>query len=109
MALLLGVEVHTGVEFVGLTEPSGENGLFLLNDFYESIKWWRSAPGGTCNSLFFSQVGWPSCSLGLILSQPSSLMSSFLLEVAGLSLMVRQTLLLTGHTESVHGLSTYNT
>uniref|UniRef100_A0A674NML6 F-actin monooxygenase n=1 Tax=Takifugu rubripes TaxID=31033 RepID=A0A674NML6_TAKRU len=26
VALLLGVEVHTGVEFLGLNEPSGENG-----------------------------------------------------------------------------------
>lgn len=26
VSLLLGVEVHTGVEFQGLIEPSGENG-----------------------------------------------------------------------------------
>ena len=26
VSLLLGVEVHTGVEFQGLVEPSGENG-----------------------------------------------------------------------------------
>lgn len=30
VALLLGVEVHTGVEFLGLNEPSGENGTFLF-------------------------------------------------------------------------------
>lgn len=30
VALLLGVEVHTGVEFLGLTEPSGENGTAVL-------------------------------------------------------------------------------
>lgn len=28
VSLLLGVEVHTGVEFQGLNEPSGENGIF---------------------------------------------------------------------------------
>lgn len=28
VSLLLGVEVHTGVEFQGLIEPSGENGIF---------------------------------------------------------------------------------
>lgn len=27
VALLLGVEVHTGVEFQGLIEPSGESGI----------------------------------------------------------------------------------
>lgn len=27
VSLLLGVEVHTGVEFQGLMEPSGENGI----------------------------------------------------------------------------------
>lgn len=29
VSLLLGVEVHTGVEFQGLIEPSGENGIYL--------------------------------------------------------------------------------
>lgn len=28
VALLLGVEVHTRVEFQGLNEPSGENGTY---------------------------------------------------------------------------------
>lgn len=28
VSLLLGVEVHTGVEFQGLNEPSGENGIY---------------------------------------------------------------------------------
>lgn len=28
VALLLGVEVHTRVEFQGLNEPSGENGIY---------------------------------------------------------------------------------
>lgn len=30
VALLLGVEVHTGVEFQGLVEPSGESGTSCL-------------------------------------------------------------------------------
>lgn len=29
VTLLLGVEVHTGVEFQGLTEPTGENGICI--------------------------------------------------------------------------------
>lgn len=29
VALLLGVEVHTGVEFQGLMEPTGENGIYI--------------------------------------------------------------------------------
>lgn len=29
MSLLLGVEVHTGVEFQSLVEPSGENGIYF--------------------------------------------------------------------------------
>lgn len=29
VSLLLGVEVHTGVEFQGLIEPSGENGIYI--------------------------------------------------------------------------------
>lgn len=30
VSLLLGVEVHTGVEFQGLVEPSGENGTYAF-------------------------------------------------------------------------------
>lgn len=33
VALLLGVEVHTGVEFQGLVEPSRENGIYCHVDF----------------------------------------------------------------------------
>jgi len=29
VSLLLGVEVHTGVEFQGLIEPSGDNGTHI--------------------------------------------------------------------------------
>lgn len=29
VSLLLGVEVHTGVEYQGLIEPSGENGTYV--------------------------------------------------------------------------------
>ena len=29
VSLLLGVEVHTGVEFQSLIEPSGENGTYI--------------------------------------------------------------------------------
>lgn len=29
VSLLLGVEVHTGVEFQGLIEPTGENGIYI--------------------------------------------------------------------------------
>ena len=39
----------------------------------------------------FWQVGWPNCTLGLILLRPFSLTCSSLLEEAGSSLMVRQT------------------
>lgn len=35
VALLLGVEVHTGVEFLGLNEPSGENGTVISTTRYE--------------------------------------------------------------------------
>lgn len=31
VSLLLGVEVHTGVEFHGLNEPSGESGIYRNN------------------------------------------------------------------------------
>lgn len=33
VALLLGVEVHTGVEFLGLIKPSGESGITNLLTF----------------------------------------------------------------------------
>ncbi|KAM8862351.1 F-actin-monooxygenase mical1 isoform 2-T5 [Spinachia spinachia] len=61
VSLLLGVEVHTGVEFQGLMEPSEENGTRIC----------RTA------------VGWPSYSHGLILLHPSSLTYSSPLEEAG--------------------------
>lgn len=32
VALLLGVEVHTGVEFRGLIEPSGDSGIYCPVD-----------------------------------------------------------------------------
>lgn len=34
VALLLGVEVHTRVEFLGLNEPSGENGAVMFTTRY---------------------------------------------------------------------------
>lgn len=56
--------------------------------------WWKPLRCRTHKSLMcFWQVGWPNCSPGLILLQPSSLMSSSLLGEAGLSLTVRQILM----------------
>lgn len=105
VSLLLGVEVHTGVEFQGLNEPSGENGIFrrqpetthlsvsLVASFLLLKKKKRMTT--TCKAhkslLCLLKVGRPSCSPRLTRLQPSSLMSLSLLEEAGLSLMVRQT------------------
>ena len=100
VSLLLGVEVHTGVEFQGLIEPSGENGtnicqpaisflaLSFISCYYEPAVCKAVELLTKCH--VFLQVGWPSCSLVLTLLLLSSLTSLSRLEEAGLSLMVRQ-------------------
>lgn len=98
VSLLLGVEVHTGVEFQGLMEPSGEDGTHIcqtavtLSAIYFSVNHHQYVKQQSyCERLMgSSQVGWPSYSPGLILPHPSSLTYSSLLEEAGLSLTVRQ-------------------